>query len=147
MKKFLSSLIASTICLSAGFPAFAGQTPVGGSTSNSPSYSRVRFSLPSGREPYSIEIPAEIVTRLNEILPSFRNGSFGSRLQFVVNLIFPNNTELSDTLVVDVNSLGNAIIAFNDALTPEFLNSLTPEQIAQLNDLANILKRLREEVK
>ncbi|MBD2187852.1 hypothetical protein [Pseudanabaena mucicola] len=146
MKKFLSSIIASTICLSAAFPAFAGQTPIGGSTSNAPSYSRVKFSLPDGRDPYSIELPSEIVARLNEILPSFRNGSFGSRLQFVVNLIFPN-TELSDTLVVDVNSLGNAITAFNEALTPEFLNSLTPEQIAQLNDLANILKRLREQVK
>lgn len=151
MKKILSSLLASTLCLGAALPAFAGSNPVGGasgSTVNSGARIVFLFSTPSGKDLYSITLDAATSARLSTSLSSLRSGAFGSQLQLVANLLFPANASPSGdtTVTININNLGNAIAAFNRALTPSFLSGLSQAQIAQLQGISELLKQLREKV-
>ncbi len=152
MKKILSSLFASALCLGAALPAFAGSNPVGGasgSTVNSGARLVFLFSTPSGRDLYSVTIDAATADRLTASLPAFRSGAFGRDLQFVSNLLFPTVSSASgeNTITIRINNLGNAIAAFNRAVNrPGFLSGLSESQIAQLQEMADLLKRFRERV-
>ena len=152
MKKILSSLLASTLCLGAALPALAGSNPVGGasgSTVNSGARIVFLFSTPSGRDLYSVTLDAATADRLRANLPAFRSGAFGSDLQFVANLLFPSTLTTSGetTITIRINNLGNAIAAFNRAVNrPAFLSGLSESQIAQLVEMSELLKRLRQRV-
>jgi len=151
MRKILSSLLASVLCLGSALPAFAGPSPVGGS-STAPAGTGIgtifQFTTPSGIVVYSVTLSPDAAAQLSASITAFRNGSFGSTLQGVVNLLFPSNssTAPSSTVSININNLGNAIAAFNRSLTPSFLASLTPSQIAQLQTLSSLLKDLRAKV-
>jgi len=151
MKKILSSLLASVLCLGSALPAFAGSSPVGGS-STAPAGTGIgtifQFTTPSGIVVYSVTLSPTIAAQLSTSITAFRNGSFGPTLQGVVNLLFPVTSPIAEgtTVSININNLGNAIAAFNRSLTPSFLGSLTPSQVAQLQTLASLLKDLREKV-
>jgi hypothetical protein len=153
MKKFLSSIIASAICLSASLPAFAGSASLGGGSSNSPVTSGARivflFTTPSeNNNIYSITLSQQATLTLFNNLPNYRSGEFGSRIQLVASLLFPNQINSSGETVINVriNNLGNAIANFNASLTPAFIRSLSAEQLSQLRALASILQELRRRV-
>lgn len=151
MKKILSSLLASVLCLGSALPAFAGPNPVGGS-STAPAGTGIgtifQFTTPSGNIVYSVTLSPATATQLSASIVAFRNGSFGPTLQGVVNLLFPITSPIAEgaTVSININNLGSAIAAFNRSLTPSFLGSLTPSQIAQLQELSNVLKNLRAQV-
>lgn len=151
MKKILSSLLASVLCLGSALPAFAGPSPVGGS-STAPAGTGIgtifQFTTPSGNVVYSVTPSPATAAQLSTSIIAFRNGSFGAGLQNVVNLLFPSTSSTAEgaTVSININNLGNAIATFNSSLTPSFLAGLSPSQIAQLESLSSVLKDLRAKV-
>jgi hypothetical protein len=154
MKKILSSLLASTLCLGAALPAFAGPNPAGGasgSTVNSGARIVFLYTTTSGKtQKYSISLDAATTSQLNTNLVAFRSGDFGLAMKTVANLLFPSTIPLTGTTTVSVNinNLGNAIKLYNRTISSEsFLSrGLTQAQIAQLRQMSDIIRKIRAEV-